>query len=142
MDRTSFPTDHWAISDKFKNAGVDSASHDASLFIGCIPVVANASLLVQPASPMAIEPAQRAVTVILDNGPRFQQSWFSEKDEYGISDDEAGYSDLISMMKAHQSVEIVLHDSGKEIDHHTFTLKGATAAIDATLAACGRKPIP
>jgi hypothetical protein len=91
---------------------------------------------------MSLKPAYRTVTIIVDSETPFDQSWFSSPREYGISDDESGFSDLVKKLKGRQNVEIVLRDSGKELDHHSFTLTGAAEGIDSTLAACGHKPIP
>jgi hypothetical protein len=88
--------------------------------------------------PPGLVPKVRTMTLILDGGAPFEQQWFSSDAGYGISDQKAGFSDVIEKLKTHRQVEFVLSEAGTEIDRHAFTLNGAAQAIDKVISACAK----
>jgi hypothetical protein len=133
------PSDHWQVTVRKKSAAVASSSRDAAILFGCPDGMSSVTLIVTLETKLPVQPGISTVTMTLDGDQSLQQPWFATDESYGLTQEQDNFSIVIDRMKAaHERVEFVLSASGKELDRHTFAMKGAADAINQVLAMCAK----
>jgi len=87
---------------------------------------------------------ERRLTLAYDDGAPMTEAWIDASAPpsdmgFGAFEDTSGFWDTIAALRQHKSIDAVVSGQSGELHHSSFTLEGATAAIDYVLTACGKK---
>lgn len=143
------PSDHWAFDSftesgqTYSTAAVMATSRDNVLEVVCDS--GGVYISIAPRKPLTKAVADRGLTLAFDGGAPIAQHWktgtltgggIGHQDYFEVADKDPQFQPVIDAFKQRREVDVSLTDSGKEVQHQTFTLNGAPRAIDKVLAAC------
>jgi uncharacterized protein YceK len=144
-------TDHWTVSpanEVYKDTSatiwapgrVDRMGlpDNGYLSIFCSAQPQELALIVATAAPTSGSGSDRFVTLAFDGGSPTREAWSDSGHEFSTFAENAGFDDVVAQLRTHRSVEIDASDFTGVIWRATFTLNGASAAIDQVYKACGK----
>jgi hypothetical protein len=143
------PSDHWDYSPPDANhisiAAVMASTKDDIMNVICDPHGAYVSIDPQRPLPSAVD--ARGLTLAFDGGSPVVQHWksgtlkgsFGKQDYFEVDQGQPEFQAVIDGLTQHREIDVSITNSGQEIQHQTFTLNGASVAIDHALAACKAK---
>jgi hypothetical protein len=144
-------TDHWVVSlpnERFKDTSatihapgrVDKFGlpDNGYLSISCSASDKELGLFVSTAAPTSGSGSDRFITSSFDGGPATREAWSDSGEEFYTFGRDADLAHVVDQLRTHHRVEFVASDFTGVIWKGSFTLTGASAAIDQVLKACDK----
>jgi hypothetical protein len=137
--------EHWELSgpegnDEMVVASINASDHDNRLQVYCHLGDKALVVMLLPRE-LAGDDKDQRLTLGFDGGGPQPQFWRAQMYkgrfyDFSLGSDEPGFDAVIDGLRRHRSVETVITTAGKEARRDTFTLNGASDAVDRVVAAC------